>query len=137
MAPITEKKRSRFIVALGLTAWLLGGNISYAWEPTIDPRVGSAQETHTRDLAECRELARDAHGDPATEAFKGVVFGALGGAATGAIIGGVSGNAGKGAGYGAAIGGVGGGLYQGLSTDDHYKHSYIRCLEGRGHRVIN
>jgi OmpA family protein len=132
--------RGRKLIAVAFAASLwVGGYASYAygWEPVIDHRMDSAAATQDRDLAECRELASRASGDTMTEVAKGTVMGALGGAAFGAMIGGISGHAGTGAAYGAAIGGTGGALHNGLSAEEQYKHSYIRCLEGRGHRVLN
>jgi outer membrane lipoprotein SlyB len=125
-------------IAAGIALIWLGGCASYgSWEPTIDPRAGSNQETQTRDLAECKELASKASGGTATEAAKGTGAGAVVGAATGAVIGAVSGSPGRGAALGGAVGGTGGGVHQGLSAEKQYKRSYSKCLEGRGHRVIN
>lgn len=126
------------LVVVCMTALWLGGCSSYgSWEPTVDPRTGTNQETLNRDLSECKELAGKASGGTATEAAKGTGVGAVVGAATGAVIGAVSGSAGTGAALGAAIGGTGGGVHQGLSAEQQYKHSYSKCMEGRGHRVIN
>jgi len=125
-------------IAEALALIWLGGCASYgSWEPTIDPRVGSNQETQTRDLAECKELASKASGGTGTEAAKGTGAGAVVGAATGAVIGAVSGSPGRGAALGGAVGGTGGGVHQGLSAEKQYKRAYSKCLEGRGHRVIN
>ena len=126
------------LIALGIIVLWLGGCASYGgWEPTVDPKVGSNQTSLNQDLAECKDLASKASGGTATEAAKGTAMGALGGAAVGAIIGAVSGDAGTGAALGAAIGGTGGAAHQGLSAEEQYKRSYVKCLEGRGHRVIN
>ena len=127
----------RFIAA-GMVALWLGGCASYGgWEPTVDPRMAANKDTLDRDLAECKDLASKASGGTATEAAKGTGVGAVGGAAVGAVIGAVSGSAGTGAALGAAIGGTGGAVKQAGSAEQQYKHSYIKCLEGRGHRVIN
>jgi len=127
----------RFI-ALGIIALWLSGCASYGgWEPTVDPRAGANKETLDLDLTECKELATKASGGTATEVAKGTGVGALGGAAVGAIIGAVTGSAGSGAALGAAIGGTGGGVHEGASAEQQYKRSYVKCLEGRGHRVIN
>ena len=126
------------LIALSMITLWIGGCASYGgWEPTVDTRAGSSQDTLNRDLAECKELASKASGGTATEAAKGTAAGALGGAAVGAIIGAVSGSAGTGAALGAAIGGTGGAAHEGLSAEQQYKRSYVKCLEGRGHRVIN
>ena len=126
------------LMAVGMLAFWLGGCASYgSWEPTVDPRTGTQKDTLDRDLGECKELASKASGGTATEAAKGTAVGALGGAAVGAVIGAVTGNAGSGAALGAAIGGTGGAAHQGLSAEQQYKRSYVKCLEGRGHRVIN
>ena len=126
------------LIALGMVVLWLGGCASYGgWEPTVDPRADSHKETLDRDLAECKELASKASGGTATEAAKGTGMGAIGGAAAGAVIGAITGNAARGAATGAAIGGVGGAAKEGLSAEQQYKRSYVKCLEGRGHRVIN
>ena len=126
------------LIALGMIAFWLGGCASYGgWEPTVDPRADAPKATLDRDLAECKDLAGKASGGTATEAAKGTGIGAIGGAAAGAVIGAVTGNAARGAATGAAIGGVGGAAKEGLSAEQQYKRSYIKCLEGRGHRIIN
>ena len=126
------------LIALGIIALWLSGCASYGgWTPTVDPKAGTRQDTLNQDLAECKELAGKASGDTATEAAKGTAMGALGGAAIGAVIGAVTGSAGSGAALGAAIGGTGGAAHEGLSAEQQYKRSYVKCLEGRGHRVIN
>lgn len=128
---------SRLIAASFIALWIAGCASYGGWEPTVDPRAGTQKDTLDRDLAECKELASKASGGTATEAAKGTAVGAIGGAAVGAVIGAVTGNAGSGAALGAAIGGTGGAAHQGLSAEQQYKHSYVKCLEGRGHRVIN
>jgi len=126
------------LIALGMIALWLSGCASYGgWEPTVDPRAGANKETLDRDLTECKELAGKASGGTATETAKGTAVGALGGAAVGAVIGAVTGNAGSGAALGAAIGGTGGAVHEGVGAEGQYKRSYAKCLEGRGHRVIN
>jgi len=103
----------------------------------VDASRDVHKDTLDRDLAECKELASQASGGTATEAAKGTGAGAVVGAAAGAVIGAVSGNAGHGAALGSAIGGTSGGVHQGVSAEHQYKRSYIKCLEGRGHPVIN
>lgn len=126
------------LMAVGMAAFWLGGCASYGgWEPTVDPRAGTHKETLDRDLAECKELAGKASGGTATEAAKGTGAGAVIGAAAGAVIGAVTGHAGSGAALGGAIGGTSGGVHEGASAEHQYKRSYAKCLEGRGHRVIN
>ncbi len=44
---------------------------------------------------------------------------------------------GSGAAVGAAVGGLGAAAHQGLGAEEQYKRAYIKCLEGRGHRVLN
>lgn len=102
----------------------------------VDPRSGST-ESLDRDLAECRELAQQASGGTGKETAKGVAAGAIVGAAVGAVLGAVGGDPGEGAATGAALGGVGTGAVSGLSAEQEYKRVYIRCIEGRGHRVLN
>ncbi len=126
------------LVAAGFAILWLGGCASYGgWEPTVDPRADARPETLQMDLEECKDLASKASGGTATEAAKGTGAGAVIGAAAGAAIGAVTGHAGSGAALGGAIGGTGGGVHEGAAAEHQYKRSYIKCLEGRGHRVIN
>ncbi len=126
------------LVAAGFAILWLGGCASYGgWEPTVDTSRDMHKDTLERDLAECKDLASKASGGTATEAAKGTGAGAVIGAAAGAVIGAVSGHAGSGAALGGAIGGTGGGVHQGVSAEHEYKRSYIRCMEGRGHPVVN
>lgn len=126
------------LIALGIIALWLSGCASYGgWEPTVDTGRDTNKATLEQDLLECKELASKASGGTATEAAKGTGAGAVIGAAAGAVIGAVTGSAGHGAALGAAIGGTGGGVHEGASAEQQYKRSYVKCLEGRGHRVIN
>ena len=126
------------LMALGMVALWISGCASYGgWEPTVDASRDMNRDTLARDLAECKELASKASGGTATEAAKGTGAGAVIGAAAGAVIGAVSGNAGHGAALGAAVGGTSGGVHEGVSAERQYKRSYIRCIEGRGHPVVN
>lgn len=124
-----------FVVSLSMW-WLVGCATYGGWEPTVDPR-NSNSETLARDLGECQQLAKDASGDAGKKAGIGALVGGVVGAASGAVIGAAAGNAGKGAAIGTAVGGLGGAAQQGLSADEEYKQVYSKCLEGRGHTVLN
>ncbi len=126
----------RTLVWSVICLWLTGCATYGGWAPTVDQRA-SGSETLARDLSECKQLAQDLAGDPAKKAGIGALVGGALGAAGGALIGAASGNAGKGAVIGTAVGGIGGAAHQGLGTDQQYKRTYIKCLEGRGHRVLN
>jgi len=126
------------LMAVGMVALWISGCASYGvWEPTVDTSRDMNRDALARDLAECKELASKASGGTVTEAAKGTGAGAVIGAAAGAVIGAVSGSPGRGAALGSAIGGTSGGVHEGVSAERQYKHSYIKCLEGRGHPVIN
>src|SRR6266540_4460147 len=126
------------LIVVGMVALWLGGCASYGgWQPTVDTSRDAHKDMLDKDLAECKELASKASGGTATEAAKGVGAGAVIGAAAGAVIGAVGGHAGSGAALGAAVGGTGGGVHEGASAEQQYKRSYIKCLEGRGHPVVN
>ena len=126
------------LIAVGMVALWLGGCASYGgWQPTVDASRDAHKDTLDQDLADCKELASKASGGTATEAAKGTGAGAVIGAAAGAVIGAVGGHPGSGAALGAAVGGTGGATHEGLSAERQYKHSYIKCLVGRGHPVIN
>jgi uncharacterized protein YcfJ len=90
-----------------------------------------------RDLAECRELALEVSGGTATTAVRNTAVGAVGGAAVGTVLGALSGEAGEGAKVGTALGGVAGGVTGAFGAEEDYKTSYIKCMEGRGHKVLN
>src|SRR5437660_11092801 len=125
------------LMAVGMVALWISGCASYGgWEPTVDTSRDMNRDALARDLAECKELASKASGGTATEAAKGTGAGAVIGAAAGAVIGAVIAHAGSGAALGGAIGGSGGGVHEGASAEPQYKRSYIKCLEGRGPRVI-
>lgn len=95
-------------------------------EPIVDLK-GLDPEVFEADLRECREYAEQVSVSEA--AAKGVAVGAVIGAATGAI----SGDAGAGAGYG----GIYGGTNAGIEASHEKKYVFVRCLEGRGYRVLN
>lgn len=116
--------------------WLTGCATYSSWEPTVDPR-GPHAETLVRDKEECKQLAKESAGDQGNKAAIGTLVGAAVGAAGGAVIGAAAGSAGTGAAVGAAAGGLGGGAYEGLGANEDYKKAYRKCLEGRGHRVLN
>ncbi len=108
-----------------------------SWQPTVDARKGATYESVQTDQAECKQLALQASGGTGRRTAKGAVVGGLIGAAAGAAIGAAVGDPGTGAAVGAAAGGVGGATREGLSAEDQYRQSYINCMRGRGHNVIN
>ncbi|HAZ42274.1 MAG TPA: hypothetical protein DCY52_08385 [Methylococcaceae bacterium] len=120
-----------------LMAVLFSGCASYSnWQPVADPSNDRNAANLGVDTEQCRQLASQA-GSVGTETAKGVAVGGLLGAAAGAAIGAVAGDPGGGAAIGAAAGGIGGGTATGVSADDQYKRSYINCMRGRGHNIIN
>ncbi|HEB78083.1 MAG TPA: hypothetical protein ENI90_06130 [Methylothermaceae bacterium] len=127
-------KRLLSLVVVGL----LGGCAHYTgWSPTVDPYGDPNAYRIQQDRAECMQLARQAAGDLATESVSGALVGGAVGAATGAVIGALTGAPGRGAAWGAAVGGMGSGIARGLTADQRYQRAYIRCMQGRGHRVLN
>jgi len=107
------------------------------WTPTVDPYGDPSAANIDIDKAECRELALEASGEAGKEAAKGALAGGALGAAAGAVLGAATGDAGGGAKLGTAIGGVGGGLSRAGDSDAQYRRSFIRCMQNRGHNVIN
>lgn len=107
------------------------------WTPTVDPYNDPNAANIERDKYECRQLAKQASGDTATETGKGALVGGALGAAAGAAIGAVTGSPGKGAAIGAAAGGLGGAAHQGFGAEGQFKQSYVNYLRNRGHNVIN
>ena len=116
---------------------LFGCASTGSWQPTVDPKQGATYESVQTDLAECKQLALQASGGTGQKTAKGAVVGGLIGAAAGAAIGAAVGDPGTGAAVGAAAGGIGGATKEGLSAEDQYQQSYVNCMRGRGHNVIN
>jgi hypothetical protein len=106
------------------------------WTPTMSPYGDPNAANIARDQIDCRVLARQAAGNPATEIAKGVLIGGATGAAGGAALGAFTGSPGAGAALGAAVGGVGGLIEQGFGVDNQYKQAFINCMRGRGHNVL-
>lgn len=120
-------------VALGL-----GSCAQYTeWTPTVDTYNDPYAQNISRDLQDCKHLAKQASGGGVTETAKGAAIGGLVGAAAGAAIGAVAGDPGTGAAVGAAAGGIGTGAYKGATSEEDYKNAYMRCMKDRGHRVLN
>jgi hypothetical protein len=95
-------------------------------EPIVDLK-GLDPDVFATDLEECAAYADEV--SIAGAAAKGAVAGAVVGATSGAI----SGAAGPGAGYG----GVYGATTTGINAEREKKLVFVRCLEGRGYRVLN
>lgn len=107
------------------------------WQPTIDAKNDPHKSRIYTDLAECKQLARQASGLSVEEVGKNTVIGGAVGAAGGAAIGAAAGNAGTGAAVGAAAVGLGSGIYTSLQGDEQYKRVYAQCMQRRGHTVLN
>jgi outer membrane lipoprotein SlyB len=107
------------------------------WEPTVDPHNDPNPDLIAAHTEECRQLADKASGGTLTQAGVGTAVGAGIGAVVGAVIGAVSGNAGGGAATGAAVGGTGAGVSSGAQAEAVYKDAFKRCMQNRGHRLLN
>ena len=118
-------------------AGLLGGCASQApWSPTVDTYGNSRAQYLSRDMEECRALARSASGSTGGQAAHGAGVGALAGAAGGTVIGALFGRPGRGAAIGAISGAAGGGALQAGRTEERFKQAFSNCLRERGHNVI-
>ncbi len=106
------------------------------WTPTVDPYGDPNVANIARDQIDCRVLAKQAAGNPATEIAKGTLIGGATGAAGGAAVGAVTGSPGVGAAVGAAAGGIGGLIEQSFGVNNQYKQAFINCMRGRGHNVL-
>lgn len=104
------------------------------YQPIVD-REGVSPSAYERDLAECRDYARQV--DPAGSAVKGGLLGGGIGAAVGAVVGALTGGVGRGAAIGAAGGATAGVLRGGLRGGAKQKAVIRRCLRGRGYRVLD
>ena len=107
------------------------------WSPTVDTYGNSRAQYLSRDMEDCRALARDASGSTAGKTAKGAGVGVLIGAAGGALIGVAAGRPGTGAALGAAGGALGGGVAGNRRSDQRFKQAFKNCLRERGHNVIN
>jgi hypothetical protein len=107
------------------------------WTPTVDTYGSSRAQYVSRDLEECRRLARGASGSAPGEAARGAVLGGLVGAAGGAAMGAALGNPGRGAALGAAAGGIGLGASRAAQSDAAFRRAYANCMRQRGHNVVN
>jgi outer membrane lipoprotein SlyB len=123
-----------FFVSVSLLA---GCTSQSQWSPTVDTYGNSRAQYLSRDLEECRALARSASGDTTEETVRGAGFGAMAGAAGGAIIGAMVGRPGRGAVLGAAAGAAGGGVFSSSQTEQQFKQAFTNCMRERGHNVIN
>ena len=97
-------------------------------QPIID-RQGVNQAQFEQDLHECRQYAEEA------STGKAVIVGATTGAVVGGAVGAVLDNstaAARGAGTGAILGGTRGGMH----NLERRQRIVMRCLQGRGYRVL-
>ena len=121
-------KSTLIILILSLTV----GCATY--QPIIDRQTITDQAKYERDLAECQAYAQQI--DPAGNAVAGAVGGAAVGAALGAIVGAFFGVAGDGAALGAALGGAQGTMAGAGGSMQAQRDIVIRCMQGRGYRVL-
>jgi hypothetical protein len=105
------------------------------WQPTIDTYNDPNAYRIGQDMAECRQLAKQASGTVTNTLIDGGV-GALVGAAGGAVAGALIGNPAIGAAAGAAAGGFGGAGYGGLTGEGKFKSVYSNCMRNRKHNVM-
>jgi len=126
------------ISAIVISAVVMTGCASQGnWSPTVDPYGDPNAANIERDKVECRQLAKSASGDTATETGKGALVGGAIGAVAGAVIGAAVGSPGKGAMIGAGAGGLGGAAHQGFGAEGDYKQAFSNCMRNRGHKVLN
>lgn len=129
---------AKMFVLIAIAVFAVAGCATQTgWTPTVDTYGDKKAERITLDLQQCKELASQASGGTANEAVKGTGVGAVIGAAAGAVVGAAVGAPGRGAAIGAAAGGAGGGIKEGMNSEEQYKHSYKKCMQNRGHNVIN
>jgi hypothetical protein len=124
--------------AVACLALLAGGCVTtQPWTPTVDTYGSSRNQFVSRDLEECRALARSVSGSQPGQAVRGAALGGLVGAAGGAAMGAALGNAGRGAALGAAAGGIGLGASRAAQADTDFRRAYSNCMRQRGHNVVN
>lgn len=120
-------------VIIVIISILFAGCATY--QPIIDRQSITDMVQYEQDLAECQAYAQQI--DPATNAAVGAVGGAAIGAALGAIVGAFYGCPGKTAGFGAALFGAGGGMQGAGGSIQTQRDIVIRCMQGRGYRVLH
>jgi hypothetical protein len=107
------------------------------WSPTVDTFGSSRAQYTSRDMEECRAMARQASGPAGGEAARGALTGGAVGAAGGAAMGAILGNAGKGAALGAVVGGIGRGAQLASASEANFQRAFSNCMRSRGHNVLN
>ena len=127
----------RLLPILALAPLAAAGCAQDSWSPTVDTFGNSRAQYTSRDMEECRALARQAGGSAGTEAARGAITGGAVGAAGGAAVGAILGNAGKGAALGAVVGGFGRGAQQASASEANFQRAFSNCMRSRGHNVIN
>lgn len=101
--------------------------------PIIDPKSpGFDSAKYETDQRECRDIA----GQVRERTLESAVTGAALGAGVGAAVGHSVGFAGAGAQSGAATGGITGLVSGSAGTQSGHAVVMVRCLEGRGYRVL-
>ena len=101
--------------------------------PIIDIKTpGFDEAAYKQDSRECRDLARQVRDRTLETAITGAVIGAATGAAVGATVGIPK----RGVMVGAAGAGIPGLAYGYTSTMTKRDAILVKCLEGRGHRVL-
>ena len=121
-------KSQCLIATLVTAASLLTGCNAWQEEPIIDKR-GVNQAQYERDLSDCRGFAAEADGTRAVIA--GAATGGVIGAAAGAIL-----SDGDAASRGAGAGAILGGTQGALRNVERRQRIVLRCLRGRGYRVL-
>jgi uncharacterized protein YcfJ len=125
------------LVGTGAVLFWTGCATQRPWQPTVDFYGSSRGQYFSRDLEECRNLARQVSGSAPQEAVQGAVTGGLVGAAAGAAIGAAFGSAGRGAAVGAAAGGIGPATSRAQRSEASFRQAYVNCMRQRGHNVVN
>src|SRR5262245_57572989 len=127
----------RSVPILALAALAAAGCAQDSWSPTVDTFGNSRAQYPSRDMEECRALARQSSGSAGGEAARGALVGGAVGAAGGAAVGAIFGAPGRGAALGAAVGGIGRGAQQAASSEEQFKRAFSNCMRSRGHNVID
>lgn len=121
------KRLTIILIALSLSACA-------TYQPIIDRQSITDQQQYEKDLAECQTYAGQI--DPGTNAVVGMAGGAAVGAALGAIVGAFFGCPGDAAAFGASLGGFSGGAQGAGHSAAAQRDIVIRCMQGRGYRVL-
>ena len=129
-SPKLAKKLLCLVLALAMTGCATGRGFGKTYQPIVDMK-GEDLGKYNANLAECQQQYAQQ-----VSAGKSAVAGAAVGAALGLAIGAIFHVRPRFMGNLAGTGAVSGGLSAGVAAQDKQETIIMRCLQGRGYRVL-